>query len=291
MIEGKIIKGIGGFYYVKTHQGIIECRARGLFREENITPLVGDNVRIRISREDNSGYVEEILPRKNELIRPPVANISQAIIVMSIKKPNINTLLLDKFLMMLEQKLLNIVVCFNKIDLSEKEIEHYKNIYEEIGYKVILTSNKLNIGVEELKSSLSGHITVLAGPSGVGKSSLLNNLKPDLGLETGVISKKSSRGKHTTRAVELMELGENTYVLDTPGFSSLDLGFIEESSDIRGYFKEINKYGKKCRFQSCLHDQEPNCAVKEHVEDETIDEGRYKNYLMVLNDIRNRRRY
>ena len=239
MDEGIIIKGIGGFYYIKTKEGIVESRARGIFREENLTPLVGDRVKIRVNEEDNSGYIEEILERKNELIRPPVANISQAIIVMSIKKPDINTWLLDKFLIMAEHKNLNIIICLNKMDLSEKEIFRLKNAYETIEYKVIITSVKENKGIDELIDSLNGHITVFAGPSGVGKSSLLNKINPDFNRETGDISNKSKRGKHTTRSVELLELGENTFVLDTPGFSSLDLSFIEDPSDLKSYFREI----------------------------------------------------
>ena len=291
MIEGIIIKGIGGFYYIKTKEGIIESRARGIFREENLTPLVGDRVKIRINEEDNSGYIEEILERKNELIRPPVANVSQAIIVMSIKKPDINTWLLDKFLIMAEHKALNIIICLNKMDLSEEEIMKLKNIYETIGYKVLITSSKENIGINELISSLRGHITVFAGPSGVGKSSLLNKINPDFNRETGDVSIKSKRGKHTTRSVELLELGDNTFVLDTPGFSSLDLSFFEEPSELREYYREINKYGQECRFLSCLHDKEPDCAVKKYVEEGIVSKERYENYLSLLEEIKNNRRY
>lgn len=291
MLEGIIIRGIGGFYYVKTSEGIIESRARGNFREEGITPLVGDRVRIRISDEDNSGYVDEILPRDNELIRPPVANISQAIIVMSIKKPDVNTWLLDKFLLMAEHKKLNIIICLNKMDLSEKEIGKLMEIYKKAGYKVLVTSSKDDIGIEELKAILKGHITVFAGPSGVGKSTLLNKINPYFNRETGEVSVKSKRGKHTTRSVELMELGEDTFVLDTPGFSSLDLDFIQDPVDVREFFREIKKYGKECRFQSCLHDKEPDCAVKKYVEEGVIDRDRYNNYLLLLTEIKNIRRY
>lgn len=291
MLEGIIIKGIGGFYYVKTKEGTIESRARGNFREGNITPLVGDKVRIRISSEDNSGYIDEILERKNQLIRPPVANISQAIIVMSIKKPDINTWLLDKFLMMAEHKNLNIIICFNKLDLSLKEIDNLKDIYEKAGYKVIITSGKDDIGIDELRFSLKGHITVFAGPSGVGKSTLLNKMNPCFNRETGNISNKSKRGKHTTRSVELLELDYDTYVLDTPGFSSLDLDFITEPVQVREYFREINKYGRECRFQSCMHDKEPDCAVKKCVEHGLINKDRYNNYLLLLEEIKNTRRY
>lgn len=291
MIEGIIIKGIGGFYYVKTNEGIIESRARGLLREEGITPLVGDYVRIRISPEDNSGYVEEVLQRKNELIRPPVANVTQAIIVMSVKKPDINTWLLDKFLIMAEHKDLKILICFNKLDLSEEEINKLRSIYQKAGYKVMVTSSLLDIGIDQLKGELKDNITVFAGPSGVGKSSLLNKINKDFNRETGAVSNKSKRGKHTTRSVELLELGDNAYVLDTPGFSSLDLSFIEDASDVRLYFREIKEHGKDCRFLSCLHDREPGCSVKKAVEEGLIDEGRYKNYLLLLEEIKNIRRY
>ncbi len=290
-MDGIIVKGIGGFYYVKTGEGLIETRARGLFREENITPLIGDKVRIRISDEDNSGYIEEIYERKNQLIRPPVANITQAIIVMSVKKPDINTWLLDKFLIMAEHQKLDIIICFNKLDLSEKEVLKLQETYNLAGYKVLITSSKQGTGIDELKEALKGQITVFAGPSGVGKSSLLNMLNDEFNRETGEISSKSKRGKHTTRSVELLQLGEDTFVLDTPGFSSLDISFIEEASQVREYFREINKYGANCRFLSCLHDKEPDCAVKENVKKGLIHPDRYNNYLLILEEIKNIRRY
>lgn len=291
MLEGIIIKAIGGFYYVKTSQGIIESRGRGVFRIEEITPLVGDFVKIRISPEDKSGYVEEILERKNELIRPPVANITQAVIVMSVKRPDINTWLLDKFLIMAEHNNLNIVICFNKLDLSEEETNKIRRTYELAGYKVIITSSLLDRGIDQLKMVLKDNITVFAGPSGVGKSSLLNRINKDFNREIGVVSTKSKRGKHTTRSVELLEIEENSYVLDTPGFSSLDISFIEDVSDVRLYFREIRERGKGCRFLSCLHNKEPDCSVKKAVEEGLIDENRYKNYLLLLEEIKNIRRY
>lgn len=291
MIEGIIIKGVGGFYYVKTSEGTIECRARGVFREENLTPLVGDRVKIRINEEDNSGYVEEIFDRKSTLIRPPVANITQAIIVMSVKKPNINTWLLDRFLIIGEHENLDIIICFNKTDLALDETEKLKSIYEKIGYKVIITSAKDNIGIEELRNTLKDHISVFAGPSGVGKSSLLNIINPNFKLATGDISSKSKRGKHTTRHIELFELEENTFVLDSPGFSSLSLDFIEEDIDLRDYFREIKQYGKDCRFLSCLHDKEPDCNVKKLVDESIISKDRYDNYIQFLEEVRNIRRY
>lgn len=291
MLEGIIVKGIGGFYYVKTDQGVVQCRARGLFRDENITPLIGDKVKIRISSEDNNGYIEEILPRTSQLLRPAVANITQAILVMSIKKPNINTWLLDKFIVMAEHEGLNIVICLNKSDLDKNEINNLMEVYRKAGYKVIVTSSKDNIGIEELKASLKDNISVFAGPSGVGKSSLLNIIDEKFKLETGSVSVKSERGKHTTRHVELLELEENTFVLDTPGFSSLALDFVEDESQLRLYFREIHEHGKNCRFQSCLHDKEPDCAVKAAVKANIISEERYNNYILLLEETRKIRRY
>ncbi len=292
MLEGIIIKGIGGFYYVKTDEGIYESRARGVFREEKITPLIGDKVKIRINPEDNTGYIEEIKNRKSQLLRPPVANVKQAIVVMSVKKPNINYWLLDRFLLSIEHEKLNAVICINKTDLiTDSEKKEIKNIYEKIGYKVIFTSTVDNVGIDELEDVLKDGVTVLAGPSGVGKSSLLNVIQPDLKLETGVISSKTKRGKHTTRHVELLELDMGGYVLDTPGFSALDLGFINREEELRNYFKEMKDVNYLCRFDSCLHDKEPDCEIKNRLGTGVISNSRYKNYLKFLNEIKNIRRY
>src|SRR5690625_458547 len=291
MVKGRIIKGVGGVYYVKTKDGIIESRARGVFREDKLKPLVGDRVKIKVSDEDNSGYIIEIEDRQTELLRPPVSNVTQAIIVMSIKSPDINTWLLDKFLIMADYEGLDILICINKCELDEEFAIKIEKIYKEAGYKVLLTSAALGLGIEELEEVLNGSISVLAGPSGVGKSSLLNRINPDFNLDTGDVSARTRRGRHTTRHVELLELKDNTFVLDSPGFSSLDLKFIENESQVRNYFKEINKYGFQCAFHSCLHDREPNCAVKAYVEAGKISQERYKNYLSILNEVRNIRRY
>lgn len=291
MLEGIIVKGIGGFYYVKTSEGIIESRARGVFRETDITPLVGDKVKIKISEEDGSGYVVDLEERKTQLLRPPVANVTKAIVVMSVKSPDINTWLLDKFLLMSEYEGLDVVVCINKCDINPKLSEKYRQIYEKAGYKVILTSTKSGLGIEELRKALQGNISVFAGPSGVGKSSLLNRIDSRLNLETGSVSGKTQRGKHTTRHTELLELDSTSYILDTPGFSSLNLDFIEDESQVKDYFREIHEFGKDCRFISCLHDKEPNCSVKEKVQEGCIHEERYNNYLLLLNEVRNIRRY
>ncbi len=291
MLSGIIVKGIGGFYYVKTSEGIVESRARGLFRDENITPLVGDHVNIRISEEDGSGYIDKIYPRTSELSRPPVANVTQAIIVMSIKNPDINTWLLDKFLLMAEYEGLKTIICLNKEDLDEEAALLLSKIYKKAGYEVIISSIVESIGVEDLKLALNDNITVIAGPSGAGKSSLLNAVNPKLQLKIGDISTKSKRGKHTTRHVELLDLDHNSFVLDTPGFSSLHLDFIQDPVELRDYFREISKYGEECRFLSCLHDQEPDCAVKANVNTGNINQLRYENYLLLLQEIKSNRRY
>lgn len=291
MIDGIIVKGIGGFYYVKTYSGIVESRARGIFREENKTPLVGDKVKIRIRQEDNGGYIEEIYPRTTELIRPPVANVTQAVVVMSVKSPDINTWLLDKFIMMAENEGVDIVICFNKVDLDMNSAKNLERVYNNIGYKTILTSTTENIGIDSLRDCLNNNISVFAGPSGVGKSSLINVINPNLNLITGDLSTKTKRGKHTTRHVELMEIENDSYILDTPGFSSLNLDFIEDENQVRHYFKEIDKYGRECKFLSCIHDKEPKCMVKEMVKEGSIDESRYNNYLNIMEEVKSNRRY
>lgn len=291
MIRGIITKGIGGFYYVQTDQGLIESRARGIFREDKKVPMIGDIVNIKISEEDNTGYILEMEDRSSQLTRPAVANISKSIIVMSVKDPDINLWLLDKFIVMSEHEGLETLICLNKIDLDREEAERIKNVYEKAGYEVILTSVEENIGIDDLKSHVKSYISALSGPSGVGKSSLLNILHPELDLEVGDVSDKTRRGKHTTRHVELIKIDDDSYVLDTPGFSSLKLDFIEDETEVRYYFKEINDYGSECRFQSCLHDKEPGCMVKHHVELGDISETRYDNYLSILEEVKNIRRY
>lgn len=287
MLEGKIIKGIGGFYYIETSNNkIYTCRARGVFRNQLKTPLVGDNVKIRVSDEkDMEGYIEEIEERKNQLLRPPVSNIDQILIVFSLKNPKINFWLLDKFLIQAESQKLDIVICFNKIDLAkEKEIVKVKKIYEPIGYNVILTSVEKNIGIENIKKAIKNKTTAIAGPSGVGKSTLLNSIDKNLKLETGDISKKTSRGKHTTRHSELHKLEIGGFIFDTPGFSSLDLNFLNEEN-LSEYFIEFEKYFDKCKFRGCKHYKEPECAIKKAVDIGEISEIRYKNYITFLEEL------
>ena len=294
MINGKIIKGIGGFYYVDTENGLYECRARGIFRKNKITPLVGDRVSISVVDEENKkGVVEEIEERDTELVRPPIANVDKALIVFAIKNPSPNLSLLDRFIVLAEKENLEIVIVFTKVDLDAdgELLEELKSIYEVSGYKVISVSNKLKLNIDKIKEELKENSVVLAGPSGVGKSSLLNEVDKNFELKTGEVSDKIKRGKHTTRHAELLKLECGGMVADTPGFSSLTLDDIDES-ELKEYFIEFDKYDE-CRFGSrCIHENEPSCAVKEAVENGEISKKRYESYIQLLNEIRSgKRRY
>jgi len=294
MINGKIIKGIGGFYYVDTENGLYECRARGIFRKNKITPLVGDRVSISVVDEENKkGVVEEIEKRDTELVRPPIANVDKALIVFAIKNPAPNLSLLDRFIVLAEKENLEIVIVFTKVDLDAdgELLEELKSIYEVSGYKVIPVSNKLKLNIDKIKEELKENTVVFAGPSGVGKSSLLNEVDKNFELKTGEVSDKIKRGKHTTRHAELLKLECGGMVADTPGFSSLTLDDIDES-ELKEYFIEFDKYDD-CRFGSrCIHENEPSCAVKEAVENGEISKKRYESYIQLLNEIRSgKRRY
>ena len=294
MINGKIIKGIGGFYYVDTENGLYECRARGIFRKNKITPLVGDRVSISVVDEENKkGVVEEIEKRDTELVRPPIANVDKALIVFAIKNPSPNLSLLDRFIVLAEKENLEIVIVFTKVDLDTdgELLGELKDIYEVSGYKVISVSNKLKLNIDKIKEELKENTVVFAGPSGVGKSSLLNEVDKNFELKTGEVSDKIKRGKHTTRHAELLKLECGGMVADTPGFSSLTLDDIDES-ELKEYFIEFDKYDE-CRFGSrCIHENEPSCAVKEAVENGEISKKRYESYIQLLNEIRSgKRRY
>ncbi|HHY90140.1 MAG TPA: ribosome small subunit-dependent GTPase A [Clostridiales bacterium] len=289
MIDGIIQKGIGGFYYVQTADEVYECKARGKFRKDKITPLVGDKVKISIDPASNLGLIEEILPRETELIRPPVANVNQAVIVFAIKQPEPNLFLLDKMLAVIEKEGLDIIICINKIDLDEEhEAAQIKSIYELAGYPVIYTSTKIPIGLEELKHRLEGKITVFAGPSGVGKSSLLNAIQPGLRLQTGKVSEKTKRGRHTTRHVELLKLDIGGWILDTPGFSALELECIEEE-EVSYLFKEFSPFIEGCKFNSCKHIHEPDCAIKKCVMEGKIHPHRYESYIQFMEEVREKK--
>lgn len=293
MIEGRIIKGIGGFYYVDTDSGLYECRARGIFRKNKITPLVGDFVKISIVDEENKkGVVEEIAERETELVRPPIANVNKALIVFAVKNPTPHLSLLDRFIVLAERENLEIVIILTKVDLDEDNTaEEIKKIYKLTGYKVIPVSSKTKENIDKVKEELKDNTVVFAGPSGVGKSSLLNEIDKNFQLKTGDVSDKIKRGKHTTRHAELFELEFGGMVADTPGFSSLTLDDIEDI-DLKDYFIEFDNYDD-CKFGSrCIHQNEPNCAVKEAVENGEIPKERYESYIQLLNEIRQgKRRY
>ncbi|MBQ4559786.1 MAG: ribosome small subunit-dependent GTPase A [Tyzzerella sp.] len=292
-MQGKIIKGIAGFYYVHVvESGLYECKAKGVFRKEKIKPLVGDIVEIDVLDEtEKKGNIVDILARKNELIRPAVANIDQVLVVFAVTKPKPHFNLLDRFLIMMESKGIPVVLCFNKKDIAtEPEIQELKEIYESCGYQMIFTSAVLEENIEQLKLLLKGKTTVIAGPSGVGKSSLINIIQPDARMETGSISEKIERGKHTTRHSELIWIEDDTYIMDTPGFSSLYTNDFEKE-ELKFYFTEFAPFEGQCRFQGCDHVHEPGCAVKEALQEGKIHPVRYENYLEMYTELKERRRY
>lgn len=292
-MQGKIIRGIAGFYYVHIHgKGIIECKAKGVFRNKKVKPLVGDNVELEILDEDNNtGNIIEILPRKNSLIRPAVANVDQAVVIFaaSFPKPNLN--LLDRFLLMMQMQDVPTVICINKIDDTDNsEIDRIVDNYKNSGCNVYRTSTVTGEGIEEFGKCLKGKTSVLAGPSGVGKSSVMNCLFPEADMATGEISEKIKRGKHTTRHSELFCLADDVYVMDTPGFTSLNLPDVEKE-DLKEFYPEFDEYRAQCRFLGCVHINEPDCAVKSAVEEDRISSGRYENYKQFYEEISNRKKY
>ena len=292
-MQGKIIKGIAGFYYVHVVEfGVYECKAKGAFRKEKVKLLVGDNVEIDVLNEEKKlGNVVKLLPRENELIRPAVANIDQALVVFAITKPKPHFNLLDRFLVMMESKKIPIVLCFNKKDIAEeKEIRELEEIYESCGYRIIFTSAKEEENIKLVKEVLRGKTTAVAGPSGVGKSSLINLFQSEIQMETGSVSEKIERGKHTTRHSELIPIDKESYIMDTPGFSSLYVNEFEKE-DLKYYFPEFEQYEGLCKFNGCDHIHEPNCMVKQAVEEGKIHRVRYENYMEMYKELQEKRRY
>lgn len=297
-MQGKIVKGIAGFYYVyaKAEDAlaghIYECKAKGIFRKDNIKPLVGDDVEMTVIDEENKlGNIVNILPRKNALIRPAVANIDQALVIFAICKPEPNLNLLDRFLLMMEQQGTRCIICFNKMDISTKEEqERLLSIYEKSGCPVLFVSAKEKKEMDKLREVLKGKTTAVAGPSGVGKSSIINEIQSEVKMETGSISEKIERGKHTTRHSELIPVGEDTYIMDTPGFSSLGI-FDLEKEDLKFYYPEFETYENTCRFHGCVHINEPDCKVREAVENGEISNMRYENYKLLYEELKQRKKY
>ena len=292
-MQGKIIKGIAGFYYVHVAgSGVYECKAKGIFRKDGVKPLVGDDVEMEVTHEkDMEGNIMRILPRKNELVRPAVANIVQALVVFAVTKPKPHFNLLDRFLVMMETKEIPAILCFNKADIAgDAEIAGLKAVYENCGYPLIFTSAKKEENIDRLKELLQGKTTAVAGPSGVGKSSLINRLQSGVKMETGSISRKIERGKHTTRHSELIMLGDESYIMDTPGFSSLYAGNMEKE-DLKYCFPEFAPYEGKCRFNGCGHIHEPGCAVKQAADEGKIHRIRYEDYVMMYRELQERKRY
>ena len=286
-MQGKIIKGIAGFYYVQTKSGIYECKAKGNFRNRKLKPFVGDNVEITILDEENKkGNMEEILERKNFLIRPAVANVDQTLVIFAAAKPDPNLNLLDRFLIMMEQKDVPVILVFNKTDVAEAgKLAELANIYESCGYQVLRVSALQEEGISEIKEVLKGKTSTVAGPSGVGKSSIINLLQSDIQMETGTISEKIERGKHTTRHSELISIAEDTYIFDTPGFSSLYVTDMEKE-DLKTYFPEFAPYEDECKFLGCVHVNEPICGVKEALKAGKISQSRYDNYKLIYEELK-----
>ncbi|RGI45622.1 ribosome small subunit-dependent GTPase A [Roseburia sp. OM04-10BH] len=292
-MQGKIVKGISGFYYVHVvESGIYECKAKGIFRQQKMKPLVGDDVEIDIiSEEKKTGNVAAILPRKNALIRPAVANVDQALLIFAAASPNPNFNLLDRFLVMMGRQDVPVILCFNKCDLiTEEQKQEIAAIYEASGCKILFVSAKKELGLKELQEILEGKTTTVAGPSGVGKSSLINLLAPEACMETGEISKKIERGRHTTRHAELIQLKGDGYIMDTPGFSSLYLPEMEKE-ELQDCYPEFAAFEPYCRFQGCSHISEPDCGVKEALSEGKIHPVRYENYCQLYGELKDRKKY
>ncbi|WP_371370933.1 ribosome small subunit-dependent GTPase A [Sporomusa aerivorans] len=285
MLNGIVVKAYNSFYYIQTGSKIVTCKLRGRFKKERFSLTVGDEVTYTLTSQDK-GVIEDILPRRSLLKRPLAANVDQVVLTFAAVNPDINPALVDRFLVVAEFSELEIVLCINKIDLADTGvIAKLTERYERIGYKVLTVAAKFGLGIEELRTLLHDKITVFAGPSGAGKSTLLNALQPGLELITGEVSQKIGRGKHTTRFAELLPMAGGGFVVDTPGFSFTDFTDLAESH-LMDYFPEISHIAAKCKFSTCLHFKEPQCAVKQAVADNLIHPERYESYLEILAEIK-----
>ena len=292
MLEGRILKGVGGFYYVYTGEGTYQCRARGLFRKQSLKPLAGDMCRIELTHTDDvEGNVTEILPRRNALVRPPVANTDQALVIFAMHSPEPVYSLLDRFLIIMERAGIPSVICINKDDLAEGlEADEMRRIYGPAGYRLVFTSAKEQTGMDELKSVLDGKVTSVAGPSGAGKSSIINALAGRELMETGDVSRKLGRGKQTTRHTELIGLWDDTFIFDSPGFSAMDLPDMD-GSDLAGCFPEMRPYAGQCFYADCTHTHEPGCSITEAVNAGKITVERYDSYKDIFAELQRRRKF
>ena len=291
-MRGRIVRGIAGFYYVQTGSRIYECKAKGIFRKDKKKPLPGDYVEIDILDEVSlTANISAILPRTNELIRPAVANVDLALVIMAAASPAPNLNLLDRFLVTMEQQRVNCCDCFNKQDLVDEQTkDRLRESYRNTGYPVLFTSARQEEGLLELRKVLSGRTTTVAGPSGVGKSSLINCLQSHTSMETGEISSKIERGKHTTRHSELICVSEGTYIVDTPGFSSIEL-YGMEKEELQDYFPDFAPWEPECRFAGCAHVKERDCGVKRALERGEISASRYENYCQLYEELKGHRKY
>lgn len=288
-MKGIIVKGIAGFYYVKTEEKVFQCKARGIFKKDGITPYVGDEVNIE-KLDDDEAVINEILPRKNSFIRPPIANVDCFVIVAAAARPDPNLDIIDKFLVMAEKSHTDIIICINKIDLvTDEKIKEIEEIYQDI-YPLVSVCGKIGQGLDELADLMKGRKCALAGPSGTGKSTLLNRLQSKYTVETGDISEKTKRGKHTTRHVELFETNFGTLLFDTPGFTSFDVLEAEED-ELHFLYPEMSALIGGCKYDDCRHLVEPGCCIREAVEQGKIHESRYQSYVSQLKEIREKKKY
>lgn len=291
-IKGIIIKGIGGFYYVEVADSIYECKAKGSFRKDGITPLAGDMAVVELSE---TGYdsIVEICERKNSLIRPPIANIDNLFIVVATRKPEYSTLVIDRMIAIAENKGINPVIVINKCDLDAEAANTLNSVYSLSGFDTVMTSTLTGEGISELRPLLSGRINVFTGNTGVGKSSILNLIDSQLCLQTGKISEKLGRGRHTTRQTELFKLDNDTYIADTPGFSSLDIERYEiiPKEELQYCFREFSPYIGKCRFTSCSHVADRGCSIVEAVNEGKIARSRHLSYISMYNEVKNIKEY